>query len=283
VQTVIDANQTNFQTEVIEASHDQPVLVDFWAPWCAPCADLGPILEKLEHESAGGFRLVKVDADDNPALMTAWGVRSLPTVVLFRGGHAVERFVGARPESQVRAFVARLAPPPGEDLLVQARNLLTLGDLPRAAEVLRTVLALNPALDSVRATYVNTMLRLGDPVRARLAFEPLRSRASANLKLAAMAMLIDAAEATADVPDEAPLRAAIEAEPRSSAARLRLAQWLMAHSRWQPAIEALLDLVRQDRHFGNDAGRRGLLAVFELCDDAALVRDARRRLSAGLN
>jgi nitrogen regulatory protein P-II 2 len=128
----------------------------------------------------------------------------------------------------------------------------------------------------VRATYVNTMLRLGDPVRARLAFEPLRSRASANLKLAAMAMLIDAAEATADVPDEAPLRAAIEAEPRSGAARLRLAQWLMAHSRWQPAIEALLDLVRQDRHFGNDAGRRGLLAVFELCDDAALVRDARQ-------
>jgi putative thioredoxin len=179
--------------------------------------------------------------------------------------------------------VARLAPPPGEDLLVQARNLLALGDLPRAAQVLRTALALNPALDPVRAVYVNTMLRLGDPERARLAFEPLRSRASSNLKLAAMAMLIDAAQATADLPDEAPLRAAIEADPTDGAARLRLAHWLMARARWQPAIEALLELVRHDRHFGNDAGRRGLLAVFELCDDEALVRDARRRLSAGLH
>jgi len=283
VQTVIDANQTNFQTEVIEASHDQPVLVDFWAPWCAPCADLGPILEKLEHESAGGFRLVKVDADDNPALMAAWGVRSLPTVVLFRAGRAVDRFVGARSEAQVRGFVARLAPPPGEDLLVQARNMLTLGDLPRAAEVLRTVLALNPALDSVRATYVDTMLRLGDPARARLAFEPLRSRSLRNPRLAAMGQLLDAAEATADASDEATLRAAVDTDPADSAARLRLGQWLMARSRWQPAIDALLELVRRDRTYGGDAGRRALLAVFELCDDAALVRDARRRLSAGLH
>ena len=128
---MIDANTTNFQTEVVEASHDQPVLVEFWAPWCAPCAALAPILEKLEREAAGGFKRVKVDADDNPELMTAWGVRSLPSVLLFRAGRSVDRFVGARPENEVRAFVARLAPPPGEDLLVQARNLIGLGECER--------------------------------------------------------------------------------------------------------------------------------------------------------
>jgi putative thioredoxin len=279
---MIDANPTNFQAEVIEASHDQPVLVDFWAPWCAPCGVLGPILEKLEREAGGAFKLVKVDADDNPALMQAWSVRSLPTVVVFRGGRPVDRFVGARREGEVRAFVARLAPRPGEDLLMQARNLLALGEWPRAAEVLRTALALNPALDAVRATYVHTLLRLGDVALARRAFEPLRVRARADLKLAALATVLDAAEATGDVGDEAPLRAAVDAAPADPAPRLRLAQWRMARGLWQPAMDALLELVRIDRRFGDDAGRRGLLAVFELCDDEALVRDYRRRLSAGL-
>lgn len=279
---MIDGNPTNFQAEVVEASHDQPVLVDFWAPWCAPCGVLGPILEKLEREGGGAFKLVKVDADDSPALMQAWGVRSLPTVVVFRGGQPVDRFVGARPEGEVRAFVARLSPRPGEDLLQQARNLLALGEWTRAAEVLRTVLALNPSLDAVRATYVHALLRQGDATLARHAFGPLRERARADLKLAALAAMIDASEATADVDDEAPLQAAVDAAPADPAARLRLAQWRMARGRWQDAMDALLDLVRIDRAFGNDAGRRGLLAVFELCDDAALVRDYRRRLSAGL-
>ena len=279
---MIDANPTNFQAEVIDASHDRPVLVDFWAPWCAPCGVLGPILEKLEREAGGAVKLVKVDADDNPALMQAWGVRSLPTVVAFRGGEAVDQVVGARPEGEVRAFVARLAPRPGEDLLTQARTLLSLGEWPRAAEILRTVLALNPALDAVRASYVRTLLRLGDVALARRAFEPLRDRARSDLKLAAIGLLVEAAEATGDVADEAPLRAAVDAAPADPAARLRLAQWRMAHGAWQPAMDALLELVRLDRRFGEDAGRRGLLAAFELCEDAALVRDYRRRLSAGL-
>ncbi len=279
---MIDANQTNFQIEVIEASHDLPVLVDFWAPWCAPCAALGPMLEKLEREAGGAFKLVKVDADDNPALMQAWGVRSLPTVVAFRGGRAVDRFVGARPEGEVRAFVSRLAPRPGEDLLTQARNLVALGDWPRAAEVLRTVLALNPALPGVRASYVDALLRTGEADRARLAFEPLRGRARDDLKLAALGVAIDAAAAVGDAPDEAPLRAAVDAAPADPSARWRLAQWLVAHRRWQPAMDELLALVRIDRRFGDDAGRRALLAVFELCEDPALVRDYRRRLSSGL-
>lgn len=279
---MIDANPTNFQSEVLEASHDRPVLVEFQAAWCAPCAALGPVLEGLEREAAGALKLVTVDADEHPGLMTAWGVKRLPTVVAFQAGRAVDRFVGAPPEGAVRAFIARLAPPPAEDLPGRARGALARGDWPLAAETLRTILALNPSLDAFRADYVRVLLRLGDAARARPAFEPLRDRARADLRLAALAWAIDAAEATAGLDDEAPLRAAIEARPEDPAARLHLARWRLARGLWQPAMDAMLELVRVDRAWGDEAGRRGLLAAFELCDDAALVRDYRRRLSAGL-
>jgi len=280
---VIDANPTNFQAEVIEASHDLPVLVEFWAPWCAPCQVLGPILEGLEREARGAFKLVKVDADDHPALMSTHGVRALPTVVAFRAGQPVDRFAGARPEGEVRAFIARQSPRPGEDLLAQARHLLAAADWPRAAGVLRTVLALNPALDAVRATYVRVLLRQGLAAQARLAFEPLRARAGARPPLAALALAIDAGLAAARLPDEAPLAAAVAAAPTDPAALWVLAQWRIAHGRWPGALDALLALVRLDRRFADDAGRRAMLAVFELCEDESLVRDYRRRLAAALS
>ena len=284
---MIDANPTNFQSEVIDASHDRPVLVDFCAAWSEPCAALDPILQALEAQAAGSLKLVKVDADDNPALMQAWGVRSLPTVLVFVGGRPVDRLAGARSaggfESALRAALARLAPEPGVDLIARARALLAHRDWPRAAEAMRTVLALNPSLDSVRAEYVGTLLRLGDVARARPAFEPLRPKARTDRVLGALAFAVDAADAVSDVPDEASLQRAVDADPADPGARLRLGQWRLARGHWQGAMDALLDVVRLERGHGDDAGRRGMLAAFELCGDPALVRDYRRRLSAGLN
>ena len=279
---MIDANQTNFEQEVIEASREIPVLVDFWAPWCGPCRALGPLLEKVERESAGQFRLVKVNSDENPELSAAFSVRSIPFVLLFRDGAPVDSFVGALPEGQIKAFLAKHLPRPGDDALAQARAAMGAGRREEAVEALRTALAVNPALDDARVDYVRALLQLGRAADARIAFEPLKARASADLKFAALALLIDAAEATAALPSEAAAREALEKAPDDLEARWQLAQWLMTRGRWQQAMDELLAIVSRDRKFREDAGRKGMLAVFELCEDASLVREYRRKLASGL-
>jgi putative thioredoxin len=279
---MIEANQTNFAAEVIDASHDVPVLVDFWAPWCGPCRALSPVLERVERDAGGRVKVVKVNSDDNPELSAAYAVRSIPCVVAFRAGQPVDRFVGAQPESQVRAFVDRMVPRPGADLRVQAAALLAAGELARAADVLRTGLALNPALEDIRTLYVRTLLRLGRDEDAARAFEPLAAKAGSDLGLAALRLWIEAHAAARELPREPALRQAVQDHPADPAARWQLAQWLLASARWREAMDALLELVRVDRRFGDDAGRRGMLAAFELCEDADLVREYRRRLSAGL-
>src|SRR5688500_19529550 len=123
----MDIGTANFEHEVLESSASQPVVVDFWAPWCAPCRTLGPILEKLEAEYGGRFRLVKVNLDDNPALAEAFGVRSIPEVFGFRGGKAVAQVVGAQPEREVRAFIERLLPSPDGGRVVDVSGVVAEG------------------------------------------------------------------------------------------------------------------------------------------------------------
>ncbi len=172
---------------------------------------------------------------------------------------------------------------PTEVLPAPIQALVARGDWDGVAQALRTVLALNPSLDAARAAYVQALLRLGRPTPARIAFEPLRDRAARRPAVAALAILVDAAVATDDGRDEAALAAAADRDPTDGAALWRLAQWRIARGRWAEALESLLELVRRDRAFGDDAGRRGMLAVFELCGDDALVREYRRRLAAGLH
>lgn len=174
-------------------------------------------------------------------------------------------------------------PRPGEALPAPIQAMAARGDWAGVADALRTVLALNPSLDVARAAYVQALLRLGRPTPARIAFEPLRDRVATRPAVAALAILVDASVATDDGSDEGSLAAAVQRDPADSAARWRLAQWRIARGRWADALESLLELVERDRAFGDDAGRRGMLAVFELCGDEALVRAYRRRLAAGLH
>ena len=279
---MIEVTQQNFETEVLAASQRVPVLVDFWAPWCGPCRALTPVLERLEHELAGSVILVKVNSDENPEIAAALGVRGIPNVILFKDGKPVDRFVGAQPESQIRAFLARHLDKPGDAELARAREAMQEKRYATAAEALGAALAINPANQQARADYVLALTRLHRFEQARTAFEPLAGEALADRRIAALEVLLGATEAAASVDGEAEARAAVTEAPEDNPRRLTLAQWLMAQSRWAEAMDELLVIVERDRAFGDDIARRTMLAIFEFCPDAALVSTYRRRLSASL-
>src|SRR5262245_54561135 len=161
--TMIDTTQDRFTSDVIDASHDVPVLVDFWAPWCGPCRVLGPMLEKLERDYDGRFRLVKVDSDQNQQLSAQFGVRSIPYVVAFVDGKPVNAFVGALPESQLRAFIDKVIPDPSEIQRRKAARLLAAGDAAGAASSLRSAIALDPENDLARLELANLLLDPATP------------------------------------------------------------------------------------------------------------------------
>jgi putative thioredoxin len=279
---MIEVTQQNFEQEVLAASHRIPVLVDFWAPWCAPCRALAPVLERIGHDMSGQLSLVKVNSDDNPEIAAALGVRGIPYVVLFKDGKPVDNFVGALPENQIRSFLARHVQKPGEQQLAVAREAMQEKRYADAAEALAVALAINPANQQARADYVVALTRLGRFKQARTAFEPLAGPALADLRLAAIGRLLDASEAAASIDSEADARSAVAEAPEDNARRLALAYWLMARSRWADAMDELLVIAARDRKFGGDIARKSILAVFELCPDAALVATYRRKLSASL-
>lgn len=288
---MIDANQSSFARDVIEASRETPVLVDFWAPWCGPCRMLGPMLEKLEAEYGGRFRLVKVNSDENPELAAKFRVRSIPYVVAFVDGQPADAFVGVLPESQLRAFVAKLLPNPSEIERRKAVKLIAAGAWDDAAAALRAAVALDPANDAARLDLAEVLLeRMPPPVteaRMNEAREAL-AHASAASKLEArhraLQTRLDAVVQAMRLPAADELQRRIESNPADLQARFELAQVYIAQRRFEPALQQLLQIVAADRGFGDDIARKTMLAVFEMAtDQPALVSQYRRQLAAELN
>jgi putative thioredoxin len=243
----MDISTADFEHEVLESSATQPVVVDFWAPWCAPCRALGPILEKLAAEYGGRFRLVKVNLDENPALAEGLGVRSIPAVFGFRDGRAVARFVGAQPEREVRAFIERLLPSPHEQALEQAEQLVAKGRVDEAEKLLEEI-----PFDIDRE-------RRMEALRAAIGF------------------------ARAGGPDTAGLEARLAAAPDDHAARLELAQRLAAQRRWREAMDQLLEIVKKDKGWRDGEARKQLLHIFQLAaGQPDLVTEYRRKLATQL-
>ena len=285
---MLDTTQENFSRDVIDASHEAPVLVDFWAPWCGPCRTLSPLLASIETEFKGRLKVVKVNVDENQELSARFGVRSIPFVVAFVAGKAVDSFVGVLPAGSLRDFVGRLLPDPAETQRRKAAALLQAGDAAGAASALRAALALDPDRDATRIDLARLLLEHStgpgrlDEVSACLA------GVSASGKLESTWLALNARlhseSRAAELPAAEVLQQRIAASPDDLQARLDLADALLARQDYEPALEQLLAIVERDRAFGDDVGRRRMLSVFDLAaGQPQVVSSYRRRLSAVLN
>ena len=257
-----------------------PVLVDFWAPWCAPCRVLKPVLEKLAGEYQGRFLLAKVNSDDHPKLSAQFGVRGIPNVKAFVDGKVADEFTGALPESGVRAFIDRLIPTPGEKLRRAARVLVTQGDFDEAERQLHSALALEPENKAIRLDLVELLLAKNSHAQAEALIEviPERERDERADKLYAVLALWKRSQR---LPSLAELEARLDAAPDDLHARLALGERLIADKRYEPALAALLAVVRGDKGALRTGARKLMVEVFNLAEDQPDLVSEYRKLLAG--
>jgi putative thioredoxin len=283
-QNSIDVTASNFNQVVIEGSRKTPVLVDFWAPWCAPCRALTPVLEKLAAEYRGRFVLAKVNSDENPELAARFGVRGIPNVKAFVDGRLVDEFVGALPEAAVRAFIGRIVPSPVEELRQRAaEDYARTKDAKRALDLLGRAAALDPDDVNVTIDRAGILIDIGQAEEAKKLLAALPPLVQMEERVAALNARADSAIAAAAAPEAKVLLERIAGNPNDLEARLQLAQRQIAEQNYVPALEQLLEIVKRDRSFRDDIARKTMLQVFSLLgNQSELVNDWRRRLASAL-
>ena len=277
-----DTGTEAFERDVLQASEKAPVLVDFWAPWCAPCRVLKPILEKLAGEYQGRFLLAKVNSDEHPQLSARFGVRGIPNVKAFVDGKLADEFTGALPESGVRAFIDRLIPTPGEKLRRTARVLVTQGDFDEAERHLRSALELEPDYHALRLDLVELLLAKNSHAEADEVFAPIPER-ERDERADRLYSTLAFWKKSQQLPAIGELEARLAANPDDLASRLALGQRLVADRGYEPALAALLEVVRKDRGALRTSARKLMVEVFNLAaDQAALVSEYRKLLAGAL-
>jgi putative thioredoxin len=279
-----ETTDASFIADVVEASRLQPVLVDFWAPWCGPCRQLTPLLEKVVTAAKGAVKLVKINVDENPGYAGQLRVQSIPAVFAFKDGQPVDGFMGALPESQLKAFIDRLVGDAGgpsddvEALLAEAAESVSLGDTGGAAQAYAQILALDPENLKAIAGLARCYLVNGDAVRAAEVLEMAPAGATDSDLTAVRAALALAAKGGAETTA---LERRLQADPTDQQARFELAQALAAQGDFGPAADQLLQIIETDRTWNGDAARKELLTVFEAAGlSSDIAKQGRRRLSA---
>ena len=277
-----EGSDATFAADVIEASREQPVIVDFWATWCGPCKQLTPALEKAVNAAKGAVKLVKIDVDKNPVYAGQLRVQSIPTVYAFVDGRPVDGFMGALPESQVKAFIDKLAGPAApsdiDQLLAMAKESIEVGDVGGAAQAYAQVLQLEPENAAAIGGLARCYLDGGDLERAREVAEMAPPDAK-NADLDSVRAALKLAEAAPSETTEFEQRLA--ANPDDHEARLELAKALAGRGELQAAADELLTIIARDREWNDEAARKQLLTVFEAAGMASdVAKQGRRRLSA---
>lgn len=264
----------NFEDEVIAASMQLPVLVDFWAPWCGPCKVIGPLLEKIETQYGGRFKLVKIDSDQEQELSQAFGIRSIPTCVLMINGKPVDGFMGAQPEGQIKAFLDKHVPP--AEVLEAEVTGMEVSDAPDdndphvQRDALHQAVLQSPDSEDARFDYVKWLLQHGELDEARAAFAPALPKVALVRRFDALQRWISAIDFAAIQPDLA--RAIVDFDGRISAnrrdfeARFDRARVLMAMGDWTAAMDELLEILMRDKTWQDDSARKTYIAILDIIE-----------------
>lgn len=279
---IIDGTEQNFDVEVLQRSQEIPVIVDFWAPWCAPCRELGPVLERLTSEAGGQFLLVKVDIDQQPGIAQAFGVQSIPHVFALRNGQLADQFMGALPEDQIRQWLARFQPSPAELLILEARKLAS-EDTAEAEAKYREALELVPNEDKIRIELARLLLKQHRNDDARAIITKLEARGFLEPDAENIKAELDLRAAAAEAGGVAECRAALAASPNDSKLRLKLAEALGAGQQYEEALGLCLAVVQSATGDLRNEARTTMVNLFHLLGpEADLTKTYRRKLATAL-
>jgi len=283
-QYSFDVTVETFQQQVIDASHQVPVLVDFWATWCGPCQTLMPLLTRLAEDYQGQFLLAKVEIDQQQQLASHFGVRSVPTVKLVKNGQIVDEFTGALPEGEIRAFLDKHIEKESDRRMQQAVDLYEQGEVETALQQMQQVILDDDSNMKNRVIFAEALIKEQRYEDARQLLNSLSMDVQMTPEVSALYAQLEFSETLDQADDVETLQQRIEADPKDSEARYQLSAQYLSKGDYEPAMEQLLEIVRRDRKYQDDAGRKGLLRIFEMLGNSGeLVSKYRRKLAQALN
>jgi len=275
---MINVTAENFDDEVVAASMHTPVLIDFWAPWCGPCKVIGPLLEKIETDYAGRFKLIKIDSDQEQELGQAFGIRSIPTCVLMMDGKPVDGFMGALPESQIKEFLDKHLP--AGDVLEAEVTSVEISDAPAAddpvaiEEALHQTVLKNPDDEEARFEYIKLLLKQGRDDDAKVAFAPVIAKTALVRRFDSLQRWMNAIDFVADREDLTGATSSFDEKialnKRDFDTRFAKAQTLMAAQDWTGAMDELLEILMRDKSWADELARKTFIAILDIIEPPAI-------------